>query len=191
MDFYKTYSSEQLVALLRQDDRPAFKELYDRFAISLLNKAYNFLRQEYIARDCVQEVFLWLWQHRNTVQIQNVNNYLHQAVRFQALKSIKEQRAVVNLDERLDQVTQTILQDDGLQHKELKSILAAMIASLPPDQQEMFLLNREEGLTYKQIAALKKVSVKTVEKKISQALKQLRPGLDEAFLLFVFVSSLR
>ena len=187
MHLFSTYSDEQLVALIGQDNEPAFRELYDRFSTSLFTKAYNFLRQEDIARDCVQEVFVWLWQHRHTVQIDHVHNYLHQAVRFQAFKSLRERKEIVALDERLHQFTQTILQDDTLQYKELKAMLKSILIALPADQRELFLLNREQGLTYKQIAELKNISVKTVEKKMSLALKALRPNLDKAFLLFVIM----
>ena len=185
MVVYNTFSNEELVALLRQDNEPAFKELYDRFWELLFTRAYNFLRNEDSAKDCVQEVFIWLWQHRQSVHIDHVHNYLHQAVRFQALKAVKEQRSVINLDERLSHFTGIVLQDDNLQYKELKALLLSLIDTLPADQQELFLLNREQGLTYKQIAAIKNISVKTVEKKMSLALKTLRPGLDKAILVCV------
>jgi RNA polymerase sigma-70 factor (family 1) len=184
------YSDEQLVTLLRENNIPAFNEIYNRFWDSLFTKAYNFLRNEEAAKDCVQEVFVWLWQHRHTVQIENVNHYLHQAVRFQALKTLKAQRTTISLDDRLTHFTSIILQDDTLRYKELREIIFRIIAQLPADQQEIFLLNREQGMTYKEIAEQKNISVKTVEKKMSLALKQLRPGLDKAFLLYLFSSHL-
>ena len=171
--------------LLQQDNEPAFNELYDRFWESLFTKAYNFLREEEAAKDCVQDVFIWLWQHRHSVRIENVNHYLHQAARLQAIKALKEQKKVISLDDRLTHFTGLILQDDTLGYKELKEILFKIISGLPADQQEIFLLNREQGLTYKEIAEQRNISVKTVEKKMSLALKQLRPGLDKALLLFL------
>jgi RNA polymerase sigma-70 factor (ECF subfamily) len=46
-------------------------------------------------------------------------------------------------------------------------------------------LHREGGLTYKQISEQKNISVKTVEKKISHALKQIRLGIDDALAILV------
>lgn len=186
----QAYSDEQLVKLLQQDNEPAFNELYERFWKSLFTKAFNFLRREEIAKDCVQDVFIWLWQHRHTVQIENVNHYLHQAVRFQALKAVREQRVMLSLDDRLTRFTSSILQDDTLRYKELKEIFYNILKELPEDQLEIFLMNREQGLTYKEIAAQKNISVKTVEKKMSQALKKLRPGLNKTLLLFLLSSTL-
>jgi RNA polymerase sigma-70 factor (family 1) len=182
------HSDEQLILLLGQDNEQAFNEIYDRFWNSLFTKAYNFLRNEEAAKDCVQEVFIWLWQHRHTVKIENVNNYLHQAVRFQTFKVLKEQKQLISLDERLTEFTSMILKDESLQYKELKEIMFTILSRLPADQQEIFLLNREQGLTYKEIAEQKNISIKTVEKKMSLALKMLkqqRPGLDEVILLFL------
>jgi len=182
------HSDEQLILLVGQDNEQAFNEIYDRFWDSLFSKAYNFLRREEAAKDCVQEVFIWLWQHRYTVKIENVNNYLHQAVRFQTFKVLKEQKTLISLDERLTEFTGMILKDESHQYRELKEIIVNMLSLLPADQQEIFKLNREQGLTYKEIAEQKNISVKTVEKKMSLALKMLkqqRPGLDEVILMFL------
>src|SRR5664279_5301713 len=81
---------------------------------------YNFLREEDAARDAVQEVFVWLWQHRYSVTIDRVHPYLHQAVRFQALKTLREQKNLVSLNDRLADLTLKVLEGDGLQYKELK-----------------------------------------------------------------------
>lgn len=182
------HSDEQLILLLGQDNEQAFNEIYDRFWDSLFTKAYNFLRHEEAAKDCVQEVFIWLWQHRHTVKIENVNSYLHQAVRFQSFKVLKEQKSLISLDERLTDFTSMILQDESFQYKELKEIIFNILSHLPADQHEIFLLNREQGLTYKEIADHKNISIKTVEKKMSLALKLLkqhRGGLDKALLLLL------
>ncbi|HEY1199683.1 MAG TPA: sigma factor-like helix-turn-helix DNA-binding protein, partial [Niastella sp.] len=68
-------------------------------------------------------------------------------------------------------------------------IYKQLIQSLPPDEQEIFLLHRDGGLTYKQIAEQKNISVKTVEKKMSHALKEIRFGIDDAMLVVVVTSA--
>ena len=173
---YASYNDVDLINLLKDNNEAIFDELYFRYWQSLFTKANNFLQNEDAAKDCVQNVFISLWQNRYTLQIENVNHYLHQAVRFQAFKIIKEKKFLINIDERLDNFTQVILQNHNLEYQELKNIINNIISKLPDDQQEIFILNREYGLTYKQIADKKNISIKTVEKKMSQALKQLRAG---------------
>ena len=190
MNHYASYNDVDLINLLKDNDEAVFNELYNRYWHSLFTKAYNFLQNEDAAKDCVQEVYISLWQNRGTSKIENVNHYLHQAVRFQALKILKGKKYLINIDERLNKFTQVILQEGNLEYKELRGILTNIISKLPQDQQEIFLLNREYGLTYKQIAEQKNISIKTVEKKMSQALKQLRPGMNSTMLMFLFSTTL-
>ena len=189
MNRFADHSDEELVKLLRESNAPAFTELYERFWESLFTKAYNFLREEDAARDAVQEVFVWLWQHRQTVTIDRVRPYLHQAVRFQALKTLREHKNLVSLTDRLADFTLKILEGDGLQYKELKELLHKILSGLPPDHRLIFMLHREDGLTYPQIAEKLGISVKTVEKKMSRSLKVIRSGMKDA-LAIALVSQL-
>lgn len=187
IDHFPGPSDEELVNLMRANQEPAFTELYNRFWESLYTRAYNFLRQEDAAKDCVQEVFIWLWQHRNAVAIERVSPYLHQAVRFQAIKMLNEQNKLVAIDERLSDLTLKILAEDTLQYKELRDLLQKILSGLPGDQQFIFNLHREGGLTYPQIAEKLGISVKTVEKKMTRSLKVFRSGMKDA-MAFVLLS---
>ena len=64
------------------------------------------------------------------------------------------------------------------------------IRSLPDDQLAIFNMHREGGMTYNQIAIEKNISIKTVEKKMSQALRHLRSGLDKILFIFLNISVL-
>ena len=86
------------------------------------------------------------------------------------------------------QITFRVLDDDTLQYKELKNHLHNLIATLPEDQRLIFTLHREEGLTYQQIADRLDISIKTVEKKMSLALKHLRLGLKDTFIVMLLVA---
>ncbi|MDP4252273.1 MAG: sigma-70 family RNA polymerase sigma factor [Bacteroidota bacterium] len=180
MNDFADHSDEELVKLLSESSESAFNELYERFWEPLFTKAYNFLREEDAARDAVQDVFIWLWQHRHSVHIDHVCAYLHQAVRFQALKILRERKHIVPLNDRLSDLTLRILEGDGLQYKELKILLHKTLCGLPADQRLIFILHREDGLTYLQIAAKLGISVKTVEKKMSRSLRVIRFGLKDA-----------
>jgi RNA polymerase sigma-70 factor (ECF subfamily) len=188
-DFSK-YPDTELLGLLADDREPALQELYDRYWERLFNKAYNFLHSEDAAKDCVQEVFIWLWTHRSTVQIENVNNYLHQATRFQALKALREEKAAGNFEDRLSRLTGHILASDAIEFKELKAYLENLIDQLPGDQRMIFRMHREESLTYNQIAEKLGISVKTVEKKMSLALRHLRAHTGDTLIFLAILSAI-
>nr|WP_162988951.1 sigma factor-like helix-turn-helix DNA-binding protein [Pedobacter schmidteae] len=66
---------------------------------------------------------------------------------------------------------------ERIEFNELQGQINSIIRTLPEDYQEIFYMNREEGLRYIDIAKHKNISIKTVEKKISLTLKKLRNSI--------------
>lgn len=185
MHSFSTYNDEQLVSLLQQDEEPAFAEIYNRYWKSLYTSAVTILQVKTAAEDAVQEVFISLWRRRHEVQIESLKSYLYQAVRFQVFKAIRAEKADRDFFNRLSLVSRQLVTDDPLLFKELEGIYKITLSSLPEDEKEIFRLHREAGMTYQQIADAKGISIKTVEKKMSQALRQLRQGMDKTLLLAI------
>ena len=61
-----------------------------------------------------------------------------------------------------------------IEGEELARVVEATVAALPPRRREIFRLQREQKLTYAEIASLLGISIKTVETQIGQALKAIR-----------------
>jgi len=173
--------------MLHQSDELAFAEIYNRYWKPLYSSAHNILQVRDAAQDAVQEVFISLWKRRADIQVEILQSYLHQAVRFQVFKAIRAEKTDQDFFNRLSLITRDILFDDPLLFKELESLYQQLIHALPPDEQEIFLLHRDSGLTYKQIAEQKNISVKTVEKKMSRSLKEIRFGMDDAMMVIAAV----
>jgi RNA polymerase sigma-70 factor (family 1) len=180
---YPIHTDDQLLQGLYESDESAFAEIYNRYWKSLYTAAHNILQVKEAAQDAVQEVFISLWKRRATIQVEVLQSYLHQAVRFQVFKAIRAEKTDQQFFNRLASISKDILFEDPLLFKELESLYHQLIQSLPPDEKEIFLLHRDGGLTYKQIAEQKNISVKTVEKKMSHALKEIRFGLDDALVV--------
>nr|WP_255552947.1 sigma-70 family RNA polymerase sigma factor [Longitalea arenae] len=170
---------------LHQGDEMAFAEIYNRYWKCLYTSAHNILQVKEVAQDAVQEVFVSLWKRRQALQVDVLQSYLHQAVRFQVFKAIRAEKTDQQFFNRLALVSKDILFEDPVLFKELEHLYQQLIQSLPPDEKEIFLLHRDGGLTYKQIAEQKNISVKTVEKKMSHALREIRFGLDDAMAVMI------
>ncbi len=189
MQNYPIHTDDQLLKQLYQNDEGAFAEIYNRYWKPLYTSAHNILQVREAAQDAVQEVFISLWKRRQDLQVDVLQSYLHQAVRFQVFKAIRAEKTDQDFFNRLSLISKDILIEDPVLFRELESIYQQLIQSLPPDEQEIFLLHRDGGLTYKQIAEQKNISVKTVEKKMSRALKMIRYGMDDAMLLVLVTSA--
>jgi RNA polymerase sigma-70 factor, ECF subfamily len=76
-----------------------------------------------------------------------------------------------------------------LEYDELIQRVDQTISMLPEELKSTFLLSREEGFSYKKIAEIQLVSVKTIEARISKVLKILRLELrDYLTILWLFFS---
>src|SRR5688500_4926608 len=89
MGLYSEYSDQELVQLLVNDDRNAFDQLYERHWFQLYQSAFYLLKDKDASKDIVQDVFLWLWQNRPTLNIAYLKAYLKAAVRFKVANYIR------------------------------------------------------------------------------------------------------
>jgi RNA polymerase sigma-70 factor (family 1) len=154
-----------------------FSHIYETYWAKLYSVCYFTVNAHEVAQDLVMEIFLAVWKNRETTEIQNLEHYLVKAAKYKSIKYItSEQRNKSKFKELLQrQLIQRNhdLPTDILEAKELNDALVHSIYALPAKTREIFLLNREEGLTYSEIAIKLGLSVKTVEYHISKALKIL------------------
>lgn len=171
-------SDPDLVSLLKAGDRKAFSEIYNRYWKLLYRSGHNILGDENVVSDVLQEVFVSLWHRRNNVEILSLKAYLFQAARFGVLKAIRQQKTDQLFYTRLAAVTSEIVMENPMLFKEQQQLITQLVNRLPEDCKAIFLMSREENLTYKQIACKLEISEKTVEKKMSISLKIIRSGFN-------------
>jgi RNA polymerase sigma-70 factor (family 1) len=187
MAAYSTYTDQELTALLLQDDEAAYTEIYNRYWEELLKSAYRILKDRDACMDVLQEVFVWLWTHRDSLVLNSIKAYLLTAVKYQVANFIRSSRvreayvqhtALLQPDEAYE--------DDLLEMKELKAMIAHCTATLPGRCQQVFNLSRNENLSNREIATRLGISEKTVEMQMTIALKRLREKVKghSAFLGF-------
>ena len=186
---HSSYTLEELLLRIKEDDQRAFDELYTRTWKQLYVKTYSKLKIEDLSKDIVQEVFVDFWNKRHARDIQNVQAYLMQAVKFKVLDEFRKSRyEFVELDNFIEQIRDSNDADSQLISKEFFMALKAWTETLPAKRREIFKLKYEEGLSNKEIAERLDVSVKTVQNQLlnsSAELKLLlRTALFTHFLLF-------
>jgi RNA polymerase sigma-70 factor (family 1) len=194
---YNTYSDQELLKALAGNDQPLSKEAFriitGRYSDQMLMTCYPILQNNDAAKDCVQNVLLRIWQNRHLYHIDNLPAYLHRAVRMECLQALRNTKHVESLDERFASIKTRLRACDPLRYKELMALMNKVLSALPEDDRKIFLLSREQDMTYKEIADKLGISVKTVEKKMTNSLRHLRThlnpndslGLITAFALFL------
>ena len=172
-------TDRDLVARLRSGDHDAFNEIFRQWYEPAVRAAARVLRDPGIAEELSQDVFLELWRRRDAfAPDSSLGAYVLQSVRNRALNHLRhlsvQQRSVIHLEALAEPAQHA---DVDAQTGELARAAREAIAALPPRTREVFILSRERGMRYSEIAEIMGVSVKAVEANMSRALRVLRERL--------------
>lgn len=162
---------------LKNDDRDAFKQLFDIYYQHLVLFATRYVGDQDMAENIVQEVFVNLWEKRKKLQVYSVQSYLVVAVRNRCQNEIKRQKNLRLFQMAFKSDTfqpPADFPDDFFMNK-----IMAVINAMPEKRKRIFKMNRLDGMKYKEIALALQLSPKTVEIQIGKALKYLRENLSE------------
>jgi RNA polymerase sigma-70 factor (family 1) len=182
---------QELLRLLQGDEANAmlaYQKLYDRFAIKVLRAANKFLRDEEMAEDLVQDVFLSIWQKRQQLQhVENLEPYLYGIVKKLAARSITNKLrfdvARIEFTERVK-----LAEDDGAKAF-YEAKLQEIVNEMPEQRRTIFRLAKIEGLSYEAIAQKLNISVHTVNHNITKALQFVNERKHD-IITFVIMGSL-
>ncbi|MGN7720438.1 RNA polymerase sigma factor [Chitinophaga sp. 22620] len=177
---------------VKQGDRPAFDQLYHRYAGPIFAMVYKHIRNRADAEDIIQEVFLSMWEKRMAIDIQHsLFNYLYSTARNRTLRHIKLNGS---RPESLD-LFRELLDEHGLAEtshethsrarmREIESSIAGEIAGLPEQMKKVYLMNSDGGMSIPEIAGLLQISPHTVRNHIAKVRKRLRRIVSRLASLF-------
>jgi RNA polymerase sigma-70 factor (ECF subfamily) len=167
-----------LVGLQHTDGEAFMEALYRAYYRPLATTAVRVVQDRAVAEDLVQEVLLTVWKNRETLAVTSTYQaYLTRAVLNAALRYTSRQKRQVAWDEATLPEPSRNTTEEHLYGQEAETAVAAALALLPPQCRAVFLLSRQDGLSYQQIADALEVAPKTVENQMGKALRLLRQGL--------------
>lgn len=127
-----------------------------------------------LTEDLVQDVFLRLWEKREIVNDETLRPYLFSIARNCFLKNVRRQKYDMKFRSALFDKNNNESPEFLLEMKEFDQRLQKAIAGMPEKCRTVFLMNRHDGMPYREIAERFNVSIKAVEKQMSKALAILR-----------------
>ena len=165
---------------VKKGDLPSYEIIFKRYYKELHRFAFTYVRDPSIAEEMAQEVFLYMWEKRKKIEIQTtLKTYLYSAVKNKCLNYIKlelpKQQSMADISEVMLSV-HSKLKDEG-ENEQLKKYIQSAIDALPKKCRQIFILSRNAGVTYDEIADDMDLSKKTVENQMGIALKKLRESL--------------
>lgn len=179
MPAYSDFSDNELTVLLKQGDRLAFTEIYNRYWAEMYFHTFRMLKDEESSKDVVQDVFSTLWLKSASVNINTkLSGHLYITVRNRVFNLIAQNKVRNDyLSSVAGFITNLSSETSLLDEKELLEIVEAEIRNLPAKMREIFELSRKDNLSHKEIAEKLGISDQTVKKQVQNALKILKPKI--------------
>lgn len=142
----------------------------------LLRFATHFLKDEELARDAVQDVFLKLWQKRETLhEVNNIEAFAMQMTRNRCLDMLRNNR-MVPFDEETERrlKAKTVDVHSKVELSETANQIAGLISKLPDLQRNVMQMRDMEQLSYEEIAEVTGLQVNAIRVNLSRARKKVR-----------------
>ena len=181
------YSDETLISGIKRNDQKALELLYEKYYYPLCNFAFNFVKSTETAEEVVSDIFLNIWLKRSDLNIKsNCKSYLFIAVKNQSLNYLNKNKIAFEDLEMIDQSGKTSekLPYAEIHYAEFEKAVEQMLDGLPAQRRLIFKLNRIDGLKYIEIAKILSISVNTVQKQMTEAVKFManhQPHLKTTF----------
>jgi len=171
----------ELVRRIRAGDERALEEVFRTYYAGMCSFVRRFVLAPDVSEELVQDVFFKLWSKRESLtDIDALRTYLFRAARNTALNYLRRKKLENAWEEREAARGEPLSQastDDDAATDEVSRAVQGAVNKLPPRCREIFLMSRDAGLTYAEIAVALGISVKTVETQMGRALKSLRLSL--------------
>lgn len=174
-------SDNDLYERIRERDREALELLYDRYERLLYSFAYRMTKDQQIAEEIMQDVFMKIWQGKGSAVYQkdkgSLSSWLLTITRNASIDVIRRRKPEVEWDPR-DSKEETTGVEEQVELKESNEELEQAIALLSEEQQKIVRLFYFQGLSQRKIAESCDIPLGTVKGRIRLALKKLKEHLS-------------
>lgn len=154
-----------------------FRILFDTYFESVRRFIYYRCGDTELATDVGQEAFLKIWEKQLLPDPGKERALLYKIASNIFISRIRREQTAMNYRKAFvfEEVGESTT--DQLEYEELRARYEQALARLPEKQRTVFLLSRVEEQSYQEMAKILEISVKAVEKRMSQALATLRQAL--------------
>ncbi len=161
----------------------------EKYYVDLYNYASSFTKDHELVKDCIQEVFISLWQRRDTATaILSPKYYLLRAVKNKVLKSTHQHvrfTGIVHTGKEYDffhefSIESVITERQLSEEKAVR--LKKIISSLTKRQQEIIYLKYYQHLDHRQIAELMNITPQSVYNLLHETIQKLKTIWHSEFI---------
>jgi RNA polymerase sigma-70 factor (ECF subfamily) len=155
-------------------------QLFDQLFEATKDKLYAFVlkhtRDKHQTEDILQHCYMKLWEHIDGVDVTRIDNLLFTYARHAVIDQVRKMQAsIITFKEVMDdQVAHEPATENGLNDAERSRQVLALVNKMPPKRKQVFVLVREYGMSYDEVAERLGISKLTIKKHMNEALRFLR-----------------
>jgi RNA polymerase sigma-70 factor (ECF subfamily) len=188
-------NERELIALLKQNDREAFKTIVDTWQDMVYNTALGILQNAEDAEDTAQEVFVQVYESISSFKEESkFSTWIYRITVSKSLDHIRKKKR----KKRFAFIQSLYGKNDNevidppdffhpgvkMENKENAAVLFKAIVRLPSNQKTAFTLNKVENLSYREIGDIMNLSDTAVDALLQRARKNLKKNLQDHYTRF-------
>ena len=163
------FDNNLLINEIKKGSTNSFNRLFTEYYQNLCRFAYTFVKDADISEEIVQELFISIWERRQTLNINtSARAFLYTSIKNRALNYLRNEKTRIAHEDEFAQ---------GQSRNADSHIIDQAISELPFQCRTIIELRRKQNLSNREIATQLNLSVKTVENQINIAIKKLREKL--------------
>ena len=183
------YDEKAIILKIAAGDESAFRELFDLYRERFYAVALKMTRSDEVAEDIVQDIFMHIWTKRESIMdVENPSSYFFTCVYrrvYQHYRKIAlEKKLLQGVSSSKESVNTT---EEMILAHESENLVSQAIAKLPPQQQMVFKLSKQDGLSREDIACQLHISPNTVKNHLSNAIKFIQAFLRNSAVTFLII----
>lgn len=181
------YNEELLLQQVALGNERSFELLYNHWEPQLSSFIYKLTNSQEITAEIVQDVFLKIWTTRQSLSaILSFKAYLFVMCKNHAISALKQRmRKITQLHQYVNGAQ--LVNEEADISKEMYALLDEAIEKLSPRQKEVYLLHRQERLTYAQIGETLHIGKESVKTHLQLAVKSISKYLNEKSLILLLM----
>lgn len=193
-EFNSNQTDVQYWVQLKEGSEFALSKLVKKYFNLLQNYAYKFNQDRDFIKDCVQEVFIEIWQRRDRINVpDSVKAYLMGSVRSKVFREISRQK-INSSDAEIDLENNHLLLENSIEAllieeesvSELEKKMKDSLEKLPQRQREVLYLQYYQNLSRDEIAQIMDINTQSVSNLTQRAYKALKDNWGLILIIFFF-----
>lgn len=169
-------TDEKIMYSIQDGELSGLTRLFDRYHTAVYRFFLKLTANADTSEDLTQAVFYRLLRYRHTFNESNgsFRSWMYQVARNLHADHCREASRTGRMIKSVDSYPEDVPEgQDGFKEQDFEQLKKAM-AGLSPDDRELIVLSRYEGLKYAEIARIKNLSLGAVKVQIHRAIKELR-----------------